>query len=204
MDDKRSVKSKILSWKFWIFDLDGTLTVPVHDFDGIRQELEVPNGEDILGFVAKQTPSRQKELLDRLNKIEVKLADISKPSEGAVKLVSILAKKGVKLGIITRNTKANARISLDKIGILTYFEDKNILGREDAPPKPDPDGINKLLSDWKAEASEAVMVGDYLFDLKAGKNAGTATIHVDFRHNGDWKDLADIQVQSLSELTELF
>ena len=42
----------ILTRKHWVFDLDGTLTLPVHDFSIIRQVLGVPQGNDILGYLA--------------------------------------------------------------------------------------------------------------------------------------------------------
>ena len=41
MLNQYDVKS-ILSRKHWIFDLDGTLTVAVHDFKAIKEALEIP------------------------------------------------------------------------------------------------------------------------------------------------------------------
>ncbi|MBP42781.1 MAG: HAD family hydrolase, partial [Deltaproteobacteria bacterium] len=43
-----SVNSSLLKRKHWIFDLDGTLTVAVHDFDAIRKELGIPAGLPII------------------------------------------------------------------------------------------------------------------------------------------------------------
>ncbi|HIN00314.1 MAG TPA: HAD family hydrolase, partial [Deltaproteobacteria bacterium] len=37
----------LLQRKYWIFDLDGTLTVAVHDFNAIRNELGIPAGQPI-------------------------------------------------------------------------------------------------------------------------------------------------------------
>ena len=38
--------------RHWVFDLDGTLTVPVHDFALIRRALDIPADADILGHLA--------------------------------------------------------------------------------------------------------------------------------------------------------
>ena len=38
--------------KHWVFDMDGTLTVAVHDFDFIREYLEIPAQADILTHLA--------------------------------------------------------------------------------------------------------------------------------------------------------
>ena len=45
------------------------------------------------------------------------------------------------------------------------------------------------------------MVGDYLYDLEAGKGAGVTTIHVDTREDSaDWSEFTDIHVDGLGEI----
>ena len=44
--------------QYWIFDLDGTLTIAVHDFDAIRDELGLPAGEPILEAMSKLPRNR--------------------------------------------------------------------------------------------------------------------------------------------------
>lgn len=193
---------RYLNRKFWIFDLDGTLTQPVHDFPAIRKTLGIPDGHDILGFVARQDEIKAKQLLDTLNNIEIELAGISKPAPGVSELMNELCKHNVNMGIITRNTRENARTSLERIGILSSFSPDCILGRDEAPPKPDPGGIHILLNTWNVKPDQAVMVGDYLFDLQAGRSAGTATVHVDRTGEFRWESMADVRVRSLESLAE--
>ncbi|KAF1011751.1 MAG: hypothetical protein GAK32_00637 [Pseudomonas fluorescens] len=38
--------------KHWVFDMDGTLTVAVHDFAAIRVALDIPAEDDILTHLA--------------------------------------------------------------------------------------------------------------------------------------------------------
>ncbi len=38
--------------RHWVFDMDGTLTVPVHDFPAIKRALGIPQDDDILGHLA--------------------------------------------------------------------------------------------------------------------------------------------------------
>lgn len=38
--------------KHWVFDMDGTLTVAVHDFVAIRVALDIPPQDDILTHLA--------------------------------------------------------------------------------------------------------------------------------------------------------
>ena len=45
-----------------------------------------------------------------------------------------------------------------------------------------------------------VMVGDYLFDLQAGRNAKVATIHLDPAGNFAWPKESDICIRQFSEI----
>jgi len=42
--------------KHWIFDMDGTLTLAVHDFDEIRKSLGIVEGKPILEAISEMTP----------------------------------------------------------------------------------------------------------------------------------------------------
>jgi HAD superfamily hydrolase (TIGR01509 family) len=190
--------------KYWIFDLDGTLTVPVHDFEFIRRELDIPVSADILGHLDTLSNAEAVRRYSRLQEIEWELACSAVPAQGAVEAIARLHRSDAKLGILTRNDKDIALKTLETIGMGSYFFESNVLGRHEAPPKPDPAGIHILLSGWKAEPSEAVMVGDYLFDLQAGRAAGTATVHV-WRPDGKtWPQFTDISVTSLEDLSVHF
>ena len=50
-----------------------------------------------------------------------------------------------------------------------------VLAREDAPYKPSPEGLWQICAAWGMTPAEVLMVGDYLYDLQAGRSAGTRT-----------------------------
>lgn len=189
---------------FWIFDLDGTLTLPVHDFDYIRRELDVPATADILGYLDSLPEAEASRRHYRLHEIEMELARKAVPSPGAAEAITRLHQAGAQLGILTRNDRDIALLTLDTIGIGHYFTIENVLGRNEAPPKPDPAGIHQLLSCWGADPEDAVMVGDYLFDLQAGRAAGTATIHVGRPDGKSWPEFADLSLATLTDLMIFF
>lgn len=193
----------ILARRCWIFDLDGTLTVPVHDFPAIRGALGMSESDsDILRFLAS-LPSAEAEVRHaRLIEIEYGLADRTSAAPGAVRLLDQLFRRNARIGILTRNTREIALHTLGLIGLQGYFTADDILGRDEAEPKPHPEGIEKLLAAWGNLPDEAVMVGDYLFDLQVGRAAGIATIHVDSSCVFRWPELADISVATLDELAE--
>ena len=189
--------------KFWIFDMDGTLTVPAHDFDAIRTELGLPQGRPILEQIAEHPPVRARELLDRLEAIERVIAAGAVAHPGARELLDLLTRRGTRLGIVTRNSHAIALETLARCDLAGFFLPEFILGREACDPKPSPDGIHKLLDRWNARASETVMVGDYRFDIESGREAGTATVYAGDAARADWTSLADLRVENLRELKDL-
>jgi HAD superfamily hydrolase (TIGR01549 family) len=190
----------ILRRGHWIFDLDGTLTVAIHDFAQIREVLGVPTGGDILGHL-DALPAREALVLrEKLGEIEEELAGRTEAAHGALGLLGLLFGRGVQIGVLTRNTRANALRTLGRIGLSGYISERYVLGRDEALAKPDPDGIFKLAENWGVSPSALVMVGDYGFDLQTGRAAGAATIHVDPTRAFRWPELTDIAVGSLAEL----
>jgi HAD superfamily hydrolase (TIGR01509 family) len=192
------------SHRGWVFDLDGTLTKPVHDFADIRSQLDIPRTADILHFLASLPPAEAQPRYERLHAIELELSARTEVAPGAVACVTYLAAQGYLLGILTRNNRSIARQTLSAIGLADYFPAEQIIGRDEAEPKPSPDGLHKLAAAWGVSADELVMVGDYLFDLQTGRAAGAVTVHVDPSGVFGWPDLADLRITSLLDLTTLF
>ncbi|MBJ6727596.1 HAD family hydrolase [Geomesophilobacter sediminis] len=190
----------ILRSSHWVFDLDGTLTVAIHDFAQIRQELGIPEGDDILVHLAGLPSSEALRKQERLLEIELELAGRTEPAPGAVDLVTALSRRGAHMGVLTRNTRGNALRTLERIGVLPYLDHADVLGRDEARAKPDPDGILQLAAKWGTHPERVVMVGDYRFDLETGRAAGAATVHVDTTRSFRWPELTDLAVGSLAEL----
>ncbi|TSK08363.1 MAG: HAD family hydrolase [Geobacter sp.] len=190
----------MLRSRHWIFDLDGTLTVAIHDFTHIRSVLGVPEGSDILGHLDALPEGEAARARAILQAIEEELAGRTEPAEGALELVELLHGRGTRMGILTRNTRENALATLNRIGLLPYIAAEDVLGRDDALAKPDPDGIYKLACRWGVSPAALVMVGDYSFDLLTGRAAGAGTIHVDPARTFRWPELTDLAVGSLAEL----
>jgi HAD superfamily hydrolase (TIGR01549 family) len=189
------------SYSHWVFDLDGTLTVAVHDFAAIRRELDIPEGSDIIGHLRSLPSHHAQPLYDRLQEIELELAGMTQAAAGALALLQQLQSNGVQLGILTRNTRENALRSLELAGLGSFFEPAHVMGRYEALPKPDPDGIHRLAKIWGIDSKTTVMVGDYQYDLQAGRSAGALTVHVDSTRNFRWPDLTDVSVATLVELS---
>jgi len=176
--------------RHWVFDMDGTLTIAVHDFAAIRRHLDIPPEDDILHHLAALPADVAAAKHAWLLEHERELALNSQPAPGAVELVRELHGRGHQLGILTRNAHSLALLTLDAIGLGDCFAVEDVLGRDEAPPKPHPGGLLHLAQQWQVSPSEMVMVGDYRFDLDSGRAAGTHTVLVNVPENV-WPELAD-------------
>lgn len=186
--------------RHWVFDLDGTLTKPIYDFPAIKRRLGLPANKGILEALSEMTREQAAPLEVELDNIEREHAERSLANPGAIDLVKSLADQGRDLGILTRNRKPHALITLEILGLTQFFPEPQVLGREEAPHKPDPTGLLKILTDWNAEASNALFIGDNIFDIHTGIAAGVATIHLDTEGTRAHLDLADATIDSLNEL----
>lgn len=198
MPDPNLIKQR----NHWIFDLDGTLTVSAHDFEHIRRELGLAPETPILEALHAMPEAEAAPLWEQLNELEFYYAGKSSVMQGAPELLQKLHNDGRQLAILTRNTMPVVQQTLEACRLQHFFPVEHILDRDACIPKPSPDGVRHLLDFWRADADDTVMVGDYLYDLEAGKGAGVATIHVDTRGDVDWSEYTDIRVEGLGEIIE--
>lgn len=190
-----------LQRRHWVFDMDGTLTIAVHDFAAIREELGIPEGQPIVKTLNALPDEQAQPLRQRLQEIEEDLARQAQPAPGVRDLLVALKLRGCRMGILTLNSKENAWLTLETLGLAEFFEPDAVLGRWCLEnPKPHPDGIHQLLDFWSADPNDAVMVGDFLWDLKTGRAAGLPTVHVDRSETFPWPELTDLPVASLEAL----
>ena len=180
--------------------MDGTLTISAHDFEYIRRELGLEQGVPILEALHAMPIEQAAPLWEMLNEMEENFAGKSSLMHGASTLLQILHTRGAQLAILTRNTLPVVEKTLKACGIDHFFPRELILDRDSCIPKPSPDGIHQLLDRWQADVADTVMVGDYLFDLQAGREAGVTTIHLDQKGEFAWPEFTDICIRGFDEI----
>ncbi|WP_372875831.1 HAD family hydrolase [Pseudomonas sp.] len=181
---------KLHAARHWVFDMDGTLTLPVHDFAAIKRSLDIPQEHDILHHLAALPDEVAAAKYAWLLEHERELALSAEPAPGAIELVRALHGRGCRLGVLTRNAHELALVTLQAIGLGDCFASGDILGRDEAPPKPHPGGLLHLAERWQVTPDELVMVGDYRFDLECARAAGACGVLVNLPDN-PWPELTD-------------
>ena len=160
-----------------LFDFDGTLTQPgALDFQAIKQELGCPADQAILEYLETQPAARRSALMKILEKIEDQAAEASRPNKGAEICILELEKRGILLGILTRNSLSSVKKALLKFEGVVIHDFAAVITREVSLPKPHPDGVLKAARQMGISTNEILLVGDFRFDIIAGSAAGAWTV----------------------------
>jgi HAD superfamily hydrolase (TIGR01549 family) len=155
-----------------VFDLDGTLVDTGLDFDQMRREMQIEPGVPVLEALAAMDEPRASDCRRILDEHEQAGLARARLMPGVPAFLQALAERGVRQAVLTRNSRPVAEAVLERFGL--RFD--RVVGREDAPAKPDPRAICELCRTWALEPAEVAMLGDYKFDLLAGRAARVRTV----------------------------
>jgi hydrogenase expression/formation protein HypE len=160
-----------------LFDFDGTLTFPgALDFPAIKRELNCPPDMPVLEFIETQPAEKKPSLLGILEMRETQGAAQSRPNAGAEHCLAELKRRGILLGIHTRNSRQSVQQGLEKFETARIGDFKVVMTRDDCLPKPHPDGVIKASGLMGLPIVQLMVVGDFRFDIMAGKTAGACTV----------------------------
>lgn len=190
-----------MSIKAVIFDLDGTITEPFLDFDKIREEMGLgPDAGAVWEVMAEMGAGERSKAEKILGFYEQKAVAESTLNRGAKETLEKLVEAGVRVGILTRNTQANALAVCEKHGL--KFE--IVVGREDGPVKPDAFGVLRICEWFGVKPEKTIMAGDYLYDMLCAKSAGAvAVLLANHDRAGEFAEYADFVIENLSEILQI-
>jgi HAD superfamily hydrolase (TIGR01509 family) len=179
-----------------IFDLDGTLTEPYLDFDMIRAEIGGIEGP-ILEAMEKMSAEQRGRANVILGRYEDMAAENSRLNPGVAEVYSWIDQRGLAVGLVPRTQ----RRSVERVCELHNLHFDSVVTREDGPVKPDPFSVLRACELMGVQPSEAVMVGDYLFDLQSGRRAGALSVLLKTNKKcAEFEHEADYVISSLDEL----
>ena len=184
-----------------IFDLDGTITRPFFDFDAIREEMGLDkNAGPILEAMEKMTPQQRRRAEKILHFYEQMAVANSRLNAGAKKTLQALRRAGICIGILTRNKRRNVLAVARKHGL--KFD--AVVDREDGPVKPDGFGVLELCRRFNVKPREAMVVGDYLFDLLCAKAAGAVAVLLTNHHRAEeFTKHADFAIKRIDQILQI-
>ncbi|HEY5314833.1 MAG TPA: HAD family hydrolase [Pirellulales bacterium] len=185
-----------------VFDLDGTLVDSGLDFDQMRREMRLADDVPLLEALAEMEPAEAQRCWQILKEHEQAGADRAVTMAGVESFLAALERWGIHRAVVTRNSREMAVAVLERLAI--RFE--LVWGREDGPVKPDPAAIAAICRTWQLPPERVAIIGDYRFDLEAGRAAGIHTVlYLAGREPAEisYLDLADRTLASFAQPDEL-
>ena len=182
-------------YKALIFDMDGTITLPILDFGIIRKEIGLPEG-DIAHEITKLSPEKQMQAWSIIEQHEQHAAANQELQPGTQAFLSRCRDANIRLGLITRNIQR----SVDALCETFNLEFDFVITREFPHIKPHPAPILHMLKQWNIAAEDALMIGDYIHDIECGIAAGTETCFFMNPNSRDYGTHANFTVHSMTEL----
>jgi HAD superfamily hydrolase (TIGR01549 family) len=168
----------------FIFDLDGTLTIPQLDFEAIREEMGIAGGPLL-------------EELERLDH-EERAARTATLQPGARQVLTELRRRRLPTAILTRNS----RQSLDTVLRRHRIEVDKSLSREEAPVKPSPEPVLILCEELGVPPEKTYVTGDYIFDIQSARGAGAVSVLLMNPKNSMFSEQADLKIANLMEILD--
>lgn len=184
-----------------IFDLDGTLTEPVLDFNQIREEIGLNTASaDILSAIGAMDTAQRCQAQAILQRHEQHAAHHSRLNDGVTELLAELRERKLPIGLLTRNTRANTMFVARRHGL----DFDGVVDRDDGPVKPDGYGVLKLCQQFGAVPAETIVVGDFVHDLLSARNAGAIPVLLKTHPQAEkFEKHADYVISQIGELINL-
>jgi HAD superfamily hydrolase (TIGR01549 family) len=179
----------------------GSLNFPI-----LKETIGCPPDTPILEFIESlTTPDQRKDAVSILERFEKDAAANSKPNPGAEDLISYLRSKKLSTGIITRNSLTSVERALQNFEN-TDMSSFDVIISRDTPvkPKPSGDGILLAAQTLKVDVKDMLMVGDYIFDIQAGRKAGSITAFLDYGNQPGTSIIeSDFTASSLKDIKKI-
>lgn len=176
-----------------LFDFDGTL-INTNNlcFESYRyafrkvfnREIEMPEILNLFGrplFVSfGDYGNARDELCREYRKFnEANYDNLVRKFDGAAEGVKMISEKGLKIAIVTSKRAHMCKEGLEWLGINEYV-DVMVTPEDTSEHKPNPAPVLLACEKLNVNPGEAIMVGDSLFDMEAGRAAGTKLCAVEY------------------------
>lgn len=182
-----------------LLDMDGVVVRQRLDFPAIKQEIFGDTRGYILERIAELPPAERVRGEAVLERYETAAAAEAEPMDGILPFLQWMDARGLRRGLVTRNS----RKSVDMVLARLHLRFDAIVTREDAPPKPAPEPVWLACRRMGLPPAEVLFVGDFEFDMLAGRRAGVRTVLLRSPALAG-SEHADLVVDSLAELRGLF
>jgi phosphoglycolate phosphatase len=206
-----------------IFDLDGTLVDSkldlAHAVNAARAHMGLApiDNDRVYSYVGDGAPVLMRRVLGpEASEAEVQKAlefflqyygehklDYTRPYPGVPEALEQLSGAGVQMAVLTNKPVKVSRAILEGLGLGKYFA-RIYGGNSFEQKKPDPIGVEALLSELGVGRERTMMVGDSAVDIRTARHAAIKVCGVTYGFQPETfeEDPPDLTVDGLEELAQ--
>jgi len=182
-----------------IFDLDGTLLDTLADLAESANQLLIdfgcPDhpieqykyfvGDGARTLVDRILPEERRGNDELIDEMLIRFQEIygerwnqlTEPYEGIVEMLDALVDLDVRMGVLSNKPDQFTQLCVSHY--LGNWPFSPIYGvKEGIPKKPDPAGVERILSEWEISTREVLYVGDTSTDMRTARAAGLTAVGV--------------------------
>jgi len=127
----------------------------------------------------KEFTKLKEKILTILEKYELESASSTSLIPGILETLKALKKMKLKLALFTVNSKKSTNYILDTFRLKNFFH--TVVTRDSVPTvKPNPVHLETALKKLKAKPTEAMVVGDSIWDMKSAKELNVFAVGVTY------------------------
>ena len=183
----------------FLLDWDGVLADTRLDFSLLRGKYFGGKIVPLFESAAALPEPDRSEVLAEIHKVEMEGAAAAGAVEGAKDLIAWLTEACKPWAVISRNCRDSILLAAKQCGIVLPSV---TLSREDPYVKPDFRALRLAAERLGVALADCVMVGDFVYDLKAAQNAGIPSVLVRKKTGAEWESLANFAYDTVKEFVE--
>jgi HAD superfamily hydrolase (TIGR01549 family) len=173
----KSESNPLQGVKLVILDFDGTIARLQVDWLSLCRELSAICSRTYLSIgkcLQEIESSKRKAVLDVIRGYELSRVDDVQPNERLVNFIK--SNRSVRFAILSNNMKQTIEEVLKRLSVRAFFE-VVVAGDEVRRPKPDTEGMEKILASFpNIKRANVLYVGDHNADIEIGKRCGIQTM----------------------------
>lgn len=201
-----------------LFDIDGTIlntheyiyqafqhSLSKHDKSLAREELQFIMGKPLEECYRILTSLENvTDLMQTHKQFQLDNPHLAVPFDNTISTLETIHGHGIQIAAVTNRARKSVLETLERSALMPYFD--QVVAVEDVVnPKPEPEGIQKILTYFEVDPAHAMMVGDSDVDVIAGKNAGVKTVGVTYGfHREKIKEVEpDFVIEDIKEIISI-
>jgi len=153
--------------------MDGTLVDAPYDWKEIKEKLNT-QGRPILTHIQGLKEPEKSRKWKQLENFEKDATEKAVLKEGMREFLDFLKKRGLKVALVTNNSRENVQYLLDKFNLVFDL----VLSRESGLWKPSGAPFKAALKELKLKQEECCVIGDTFFDIEAAKDVGIKQVFI--------------------------